>query len=369
MRRSWLALSMSVAIGCGARSGLDVPDDAGADAADAAPFRSFPCRWFPGETVELPANDLAVRRTAAVSTELDRVAIIGRDPEDASVDRAFLLLPRATPALQREIEVPARHRGGLVPRPGGWLEAVRGDATSCELRLLTPSFDVERTLAILPATHDCAIDPIDLEHVVLQTWPVSEGLSSVISILRIDDGTMLEVSRGDIASATLDRDGHAYVVVGRERELEVRVVTREATELRAVLPARNTAWARIVPDRLLGGAILLYERHHERWALDRLRVRDGAIEREPIAQIDHPLSGAHDLATNETEALFSLRDGSFVAIPLHSGDVRVFDPPLVPGSEHQVVIAPGESAAGQLWIGASADGSRRLFYRSLTCNR
>ncbi|UJR86985.1 hypothetical protein [Sandaracinus amylolyticus] len=369
MRRYWLALALIVVLGCGARSGLDVPGDAGADAADAAPFRSFPCRWFPGETIELPARELAGTRPAAVSTELDRVAIIGHDPDDASVDRAFLLLPRATPALQREIEVPARHRGGLVPRHGGWLEAVRGDAMSCELRLLTPSFDVERTLAIVPATFDCGIESIDLEHVVVRTWPVSEGVSSVVSILRIDDGTMREVSRGDIVSATLDREGHAVAVVGREGELEVRVVTREGAELRAVLPARNTAWARIVPDRLLGGAILLYERHHELWALERVRVRDGAIEREPIAQIDGALSAAYDLATNETEALFSLRDGSFVAVPLHSGQVRVFDPPLVPGSEHRVVIAPGESAGGQLWIGERADGSTGLLYRSLTCNR
>lgn len=359
------ALAPSLALvlaACGARTALDVSElDAAVevDAGDAGAFRSFPCRWFPEPAIELP---LIAPTLGAASAELERLLFVG-----AHESLALTYLPRATPTPDRMFVVePSGEPQVVLPRRGGWtLVGWRPGAGFCDVQRLSPELELESTTSL--RGEGCAARAIDPDRYELRRALPSGRWS--VAIVESDDGALRDVVAAALpgASATQGREGHVHLVTASDLDparWEARARTSDGRELGTSWRGLAGSEVALAPDRLLGGAVLLAQDERGRWELWRLRVEGDALARERIAEIPGEPTLPLDLATNETEALFTLADGSFVAIPLHTGDVRVFDPPPDHEGAAPLVLAPGASVGGQLW----AEGER-VFFRSLTCNR
>ena len=124
----------------------------------------------------------------------------------------------------------------------------------------------------------------------------------------------------------------------------------------------------VAPDRLRGGTLVLHRGPDGRFELGHLRW-GGSFELVRRAALgEHEPAGS--LASNETEALVPLRDGSMLFVVLSHFEQRVTEP-VEPGGVDamEIVLRPGESAGGLLYTHRLASGESRLVFRSLVCNR
>ena len=75
------------------------------------------------------------------------------------------------------------------------------------------------------------------------------------------------------------------------------------------------------------------------------------------------------MRSNETEALIPLGDGSMAHVPLAGAELRSLGPvPEGPVEAMEIILRPGGSAGGLLYVHGSAAG-RALTFRALICNR
>ncbi|HJL15848.1 MAG TPA: hypothetical protein RMH99_09340, partial [Sandaracinaceae bacterium LLY-WYZ-13_1] len=122
------------------------------------------------------------------------------------------------------------------------------------------------------------------------------------------------------------------------------------------------------PDRLRGGALALF-RADAGWRLVHVAA-DGPLAARDVVALDAlPAEPAGPLASNETEALIPLADGSLAYVPLALSTVRVVEPvDDAPVEAMRVVLRPGGSAGGLLYVRRDAGGAV-LRYQPLICNR
>jgi hypothetical protein len=122
------------------------------------------------------------------------------------------------------------------------------------------------------------------------------------------------------------------------------------------------------PDRLRGGALVFFLDGLVGWRLMHV-PRARADSTDVVDLGDLPASPAGSMASNETEALVPLADGTLAFVPLALSELRFLEPVEgAPVLAMEIVMRPGESAGGLLYTHESA-GEVALRYQPLICNR
>lgn len=365
----WIvALSLSA---CGARSGLDVePPDAAlvdaalVDAADSGFFRTFPCLWTFGEPLTVATAASFSQLTGAVHPTAD-VAVIGATAPELGPRLWSISLGRS-PAIREE-------RSGPMAS-GPWFAGVDGFLQQIGRQCVVRSYDV---LLAEGELFEWVEEMARCE--LTQTEP---GRIESASVMDFANGSLAsvgplpseapEVRRlGDVgpqperAHVHLAADGEGALTVWQRGD-EV-FVQRRGGEPRALASGPGARFES-APERLRGAVLVLSRDASRPWTLERHEFAGGPST--PVVDVGAlPAEPVGAMRSNETEALIPLGDGSMAHVPLAGAELRSLGPvPEGPVEAMEIILRPGGSAGGLLYVHGSAAG-RALTFRALICNR
>lgn len=360
MRPATVALALLLGA-CGARTGVDVE---ARDAPDSGFFRTFPCRWSLGVPIEVARAPGFSELGGAVHATSDLVVVSARATGAGPV--AALVTLRASPELRVALEG-AEAAGPWLTGRAGFLQQLGGQ---CVVRLhdvsLAPGelFDWTEEMASCALTQSA---PGRVESVSVRDF-AGGGVATVAP----EEGEVRRLGpvgpEPERAEAYLDPEGDgALVIVRRSAPTEIVAVRpgEGATEVEAGVDATFSS----APERLRGGVLVL-----SRAGDAPPRLRRFSFSGEPPAPVV-ALSGLRAppvgaLRSNETEALLPLADGSMAYVPLASSELRYVGPVAEgPVEAMEIVLRPGGSAGGLLYVHSLSASERALTFRPLVCNR
>ncbi len=343
MRR--LLLALVLAAGCGARTDLHLEEREGPDAGF---FQTFPCRWSLGERLELARGGPFTELTGAAHPVRSEVALLASAGEARVGARVSM---GASPARLASLE---GHAGRLFTGPLGWL---RQDARGCGLVAHDERFAEVGGVA-WSTSGSCALTQAVGGRI--ESLPLTGG--AVVSVAFPSVVPLVEIEEERSGGAVAYSPGEGVLVA-----LETRTGLAIARPPDRLFLDGASAVS-VAPDRLRGGTLVLHRGPDGRFELGHLRW-GGSFELVRRAALgEHEPAGS--LASNETEALVPLRDGSMLFVVLSHFEQRVTEP-VEPGGVDamEIVLRPGESAGGLLYTHRLASGESRLVFRSLVCNR
>jgi hypothetical protein len=343
MRRA-LALFFATSIACGAKSGLEMPPARDAGMIDAGrTLDTLPCRWSAGPELVLERELDDIDLDGAVDADFD-VAMIGVR-QGAFLTASSVTLSQSPSRLE---SYTVSEGGRVFSAPNGF---VRQTGDECALIVTNRSFvELDRirfgdgrcalTQSRIDSVESYPLAGGDVTRVALDMFrPAAEIVRRADTIadeavfIRADDGDYFATVRG--GAITLARD-------------ETIVWSGEGARVTGAV------------DRLRGGAIFLY-RAPSGWQLTW--VHDDRAE--PIADLSAlPAEPIGRLASNETEVLFPLADGSIAYVPLSRTLIRYVDPVADGVESMELMLRPGSSAGAVAYY-----RERVLAYRALVCNR
>ncbi len=350
--RRWLACVVATwSLGCGARSEADLPD--------AYHFASFPCRWSLGSSVEIARGMRITALTGAVHPIRDQVVVMATR-DDARVGARIALSNE--PSIVATLEaVP----GEIFAGSDGWLRQV---GESCAIAEHDDDFVERATFAYGDGT--CLLSQSDsgrVESAAILDVRVEPTASSITY-----PGPELEpLGRlGGSPSAFLVRDPPRGLVLAELTRDSLRVQRVLATRERDLIDLLGTAAYGAAIDRVMNRVLLLVEVSPGQLQLAAVDW-DGALELERLADLRTLPEPAGRLRSNEAEALLPLSDGTMAFFPLPFGPMT-FTPPVEPDRSveaMEIILRPGTSAGGLLYVHREPSGEAALRFRSLTCNR
>lgn len=375
-------------LGCGSKTALDegvAPEapDAGFDAGarrDAGTPVTLPCRWslgVPGVvgtaafSSEPAFRELGGATVGDRSSVLNRAVVLGNEPARDAVLGGVVTTVGISELLgrfqrPRPFEVFSGERGFFSRAP-----------LTCEVTLHDLEFEPLRVIPI-PGFEgtDCHLSQTRLGALDMVA-PGAPGEGRQVSLVTGLEGDGLP--RVEPLLVTETTDAEAVRVIhqpGRGTLLLVtnargaRLVERHGSgrvDVSQIFPASGTdAFVSAAPDRLNGGLLTVLER-----PLRLVRFGyDGPLEPELVVELDElPAAIAGDIASNETEALLPLADGSMVYVPLATPSPRYLSMDDVAAvAAIEIVLRPDDSAGGLVYE-TNEDGRPTLWFRPLTCNR
>jgi hypothetical protein len=353
--------------GCGARSGLDeARADGGVASGDASFFGALPCRWSLGTAIDLARGAAIEAPSGAVHPRTDHVVVAATVDDGREATRMLARLSlRASP----ERLLVSRGRIPEGPLLSGFERVWVQDGRAC--RLLGLDAELEPVAPILWGRADrCTVTTLGDGRAL--TAAISErGDANVVehAFGRREPAAQLAGPLPDVDEAWAVRAGGATFVAVRRgaRASLVRVSARGREEAR-LAEALGGPFS-IAPDGLRAGALVLLRDRSAGWRLLRAGAAGPLAPTELVDLSDLGAAPVGALATNETEALVPLSDGTLAIVPLAGGAiVRLGPVDGAPVSAMEVVLRPGESAGGLLYTLAARD-EVALRYQPLICHR
>lgn len=364
------------ALGCGARTDLDRPSpedrDAGSDAgSDAGFFVTFPCRWYLGDPVTVATGTGFSALTGAMHSTGD-LAAVAATGVDTGERVGALISTLGRPEIRASLGGPAIE-GELFTGVDGFL---RQDADGCAV----VGYDFEWS-----ETERFAWDDPSVRCQLTQSEPGALASASIGAFAR---GDLFEVSPlfGEPPAATrigLTRATADGAAIFRHPELDEtiavvlitgtlgieRTIERTTERRRRLADGGTGVRFSAAPDRLRGGVVILYRGATVGWRLERIGWDGSADARSVVDLTLLPAPPIGRLASNETEALIPLEDGTLAYIPLAMSEIRIIGPVADgPVDAMEIVMRPGQSAGGLLFV-PRGSGPRPLMFRPLVCNR
>lgn len=359
MHRGLAIALLLLATGCGARTALEgrEPADRQRDAGpDAFAFDGFPCRWSLGQRLEIRRGRSISELTGAVHPMRDQLVVMATVDGERAGARVAL-------GIRSELLSPvAGADGELFTGADGWL---RQAGQACGI---VPHDDLftEGEPFFFGGGMFCRMAQSEIGRV--ESMPVEVVDRGLSITYPATPEPLVEAIPGVVGGGdgALVRDLERGAVVAHEAGPVLRVTRaspRGETE--------SARWAHGEPvsaalDRVFGRALLLAGGEgtaslvHVDW--------DGALVLEPHAELPPP---AGRLRSNETEALVPLRDGTMAFLPLPMSRVRFTDPVEEDRQVEamEIVLRPGQSVGGLLYVHREPTGEALLAFRALVCNR
>ncbi|MCC7535394.1 MAG: hypothetical protein IT379_04240 [Deltaproteobacteria bacterium] len=362
------AIALVLLTGCGARSELYDDERPRAEDAGPRPFATFPCRWSLG------------RETVARELDLEPSSLVagvrgGRAEVLILADGRGAVLTVADPPVRvREVDIFAVSQ--VLTAPDAWVVVHRLDATACALHLLDGDATSVRSEVTLGLGHFCTVT--SRRAGALDVTAVSDSAAHLIEVhVRGETFEMAEpidVVTGPIRRAVASSDATAGWVLAtttHDGAVGLRRVAGDGT-VESRLGGLGAGDVFAAPDRLRSGLAVLRVEEPGRGVVERAPLA-GPLAVERVADVPGPLApGESPIASNETEALVSLRDGRVMAAALNGLEPSLIGPVTDAAEVHHVVVAleTGTSVGGVAYTYRERrDGPVRVAFRALTCNR
>ena len=372
MRTVATALAFTLAAtACGSRTALDVDPSPSADRDAGTFFTTFPCRWSLGLTVDLAEGGEFGDLTGAVHPTLGQAALLATD-RTRHLRVGAIVGVSGTPTTVRDLSAMPDLEGALFTGTTGYVRQNRG-------RCLITSYDADFVISegtvwgSAPPDALCRLTQSDAGQLASVSIR-SLGTGEVMQVTGIGGGTVtprrVAATRADLDDAYAFHDPVTAITLVAYRLGDQLVYERhvggsaQAFRRDGAITAMSAAI-----DRLRGEMLVLFRERPIGWRLERLSWIPGE---EPAAVTSLSGIGADPvgpLASNETEALIPLADGSLAQVPLARSELRILEP--VDGGavlDMIVVLRPDDSGGGLLFTQRRA-GGQALRFQSLTCNR
>ncbi len=376
VRRSLLVFALAL-LGCGARTELDLPGPPPPppppDAGDIT--ATLPCRWSVGVPVDLATARSGFSRLQGGSVGA-RASLLTRAVVGANV--------RAVDSFQGAVVSTAGVGRILEPFEGAgatrWLAGEAGFLSWHAERCYLTSYDADAAngrIVETPGTGraDCGFSQTRVDSLEL-TLPTASGARDVLALTGFEDPDtiaaepLFTTATDDLVRAEVVHQAGLAPMALAVREDEVFVERAESGRVERVGPFPYRTSVSAAPDRLRGGLLLLRDAP-EGWRLDRV-ANERPLRLDLLLDLNElePARPVGRLASNETEALVPLSDGSMLYVILSSPRVRLVrmeDTSVVNAME--IVIRPDDSAGGLLYTVGTEAVLTTLRFRPLTCNR
>ena len=359
-RRAIPLLVCATLCACGARTGVDVdPPPERHDAGFDDGFDTFPCRWSLTQPALVARDPMPfVQLHGAVHGLRDEVVVLGRTASREGFFGARMQL--ANPAVRIEsVELDARAVHG---HRAGWVLLA---STGCSIEHVDSELEIVSSMEF---DTECFLEPNDPAHldvthlaggVLVTSWLLPDGPMTTTEIVRSPEVTVARSVR---------LDGSGVIVAAIERGVLRVYRASEGSHEEADLGTQTRPFA-LALDRVRPAAVILRRDPAGVWRLERIPF-EGELRLVELADLS--VLGAEPfgtMITNETEAMFPLRDGRVAIAPVDGSAVRFIGPvPEAPVSDMAVVMRPGSSGGGILYTHPGPGGSH-LTFRALTCNR
>ena len=376
--RAWLIGSVMLLAACGARSGLDSADPPTPPMPDGGDIQAtLPCRWSVGVPVLVRQTDGAFGRLGG-GTVGTRDSVLNRAVVGAVHDGESSLSwvgGVVTTAGVGELLVPIEETSLLDPLAGREGFVAR-DFVDCEIRAYDLDFGSPEITGRVAdragggcRTYQTRVDSLEVAEpagdggFIVRTI---EGFESASTFRRRD---LLRTEARSLVRIDVVHQPERGTLVLTE-QADFLGVERHAGAVEVAEVGEKVAGAlqSVAADRLRGGMIVLYE-SPTGWRLERVAFEGPLAARELLDLSELPAPPIGRVASNETEALVPLADGSMLYVILSSPRIRLVNMEDVPAVEAmEVVIRPDDSSGGLLYVPASSEG-HELWFRPLTCNR
>jgi hypothetical protein len=357
-------------LGCGARSGLEVPPEPPPEVPDSG-LVTFPCRWSSlAVEFELARSDVPLFDVVGfVHPERDELVASASNGSERIGAMLNLALP-----VRRTREITLRESATGIA--AGGRSYVTGDAL-CRVEWHDSNFETVASRVLEPSPATCLPSPSSVPG-ALDVFRVEPDALARVFRVRADErsreplvllhGSLTALQEGRIIEST----GGLYLV-GRNVVGPPQLVVQHEPPggplgMSMLLGEEVPDLFGLAPDLLLGGAIALHA-----------GARGGSIERLSVAPLRvttiQDLAGlpanvsTANLAWSETEVLFLLEDGTLAFMPFSGNEIRR-EPGVVRSDALEAAIAlrAGGTLGGIVEV--HPDGAEFvLSYWPLACSR